>query len=421
MNILGPYARLRIYTSWKSYTWFFRDLFLGRFSKGGEVEKLERALVEKFDAGFAVCTPMNRVGLYLVIKNLIRPGQKVIMSPYNLADAVNMVVCAGGAPVFADIEQGSCNLDPAKVESLIDADTGAVIVTHLQGIRARVEEILEICRRHNLPLIEDAAQAFGASVNGKRLGTIGDVGIYSLGMYKNINSWYGGAVVSKNRELINKIRVELDQYPYQDPVFIFKKILKGLMTDLVTCPLLFRTVTFRIFRYGFLNKVNWINRRIESELDLRLKKHIPEYYLRRYTPFQARLILAQLGNVDRENEIRIKKAALYRTGLQDLSELVLPVCGENNACIYTVFPIQYRDRRKMLEWLMKNNRDAAGQHLKNCADLESFAPYYRDCPVARKVADEVICLPVYPRYPDSEIGKNIEAIRKFFTDRRQRE
>jgi len=415
MNIFGaPHPRSRIYTKPKSYWSFWSDLLLGRFKKGNDVQKFERALAEKFGVSEAVCVSMTRVGIYLVLKNLIKPGQNVIMSPYTVADVVNMVVLASGVPVFTDIEQRSCNLNPAEVAKLIDKNTGAVIATHLHGVGARIYEILALCRQHNIPLIEDAAQSFGGKAKGKRLGTIGDVGIYSLGMYKNINSWYGGAVVAKDSALLNKLRAELAQYDFQSPIFILKKMLKGLATDLLTYPLIFQPLTYWLFRYGFLHDIGWINRQVEIELDLELKKEMPANYLRRYTPFQARLALSQLNQIDADIELRAKKAALYRKELSGISELVLPPEENDSKYIYPVFAVQYQDRKKLLKWLMRQKRDVTAQHLKNCADLESFSAFYRDCPVARKTANEVILLPTYTRYPDSEIKKNIEVIRAFF-------
>jgi len=415
MNIFGaPHPRSRIYTKPKSYWSFWSDLLLGRFNKGNDVQKFERALAEKFGVPEAVCVSMTRVGIYLVLKNLIKPGQNVIMSPYTVADVVNMVVLASGVPVFTDIEQRSCNLNPAEVAKLIDKNTGAVIATHLHGVGARIYEILALCRQHNIPLIEDAAQSFGGKAKGKRLGTIGDVGIYSLGMYKNINSWYGGAVVATDSALLNKLRAELAQYDFQSPIFILKKMLKGLATDLLTYPLIFQPLTYWLFRYGFLHDIGWINRQVEIELDLELKKEMPANYLRRYTPFQARLALSQLNQIDADIELRAKKAALYRKELSGISELVLPPEENDTKYIYPVFAVQYQDRKKLLKWLMRQKRDVTAQHLKNCADLESFSAFYRDCPVARKTANEVILLPTYTRYPDSEIKKNIEVIRAFF-------
>ncbi len=413
--MFAPHPRFRIYTRPKSYWSFFSDLILGRLKKGSDVEKLERLLIEKFNVSEAVCVSMARVGIYLTIKHLIKPGQGVIMSPYTVADVVNMVISAGGVPVFADIEQETCNINPKEVERLIDDKTGAVLITHLHGAAAPAFEILEICRQHHLPMIEDAAQAFGAVLNGKRLGTIGDAGIYSFGMYKNINSWYGGAVVSDNENLINKIRQEVNQYNYQSSTFILKKILKGLLTDTLTHPFIFKPLTYWLFRYGFLHDIRWINRQVEIELDVKRRDVLPFHYLARYTPFQARLALAQLDRIDLENNVRVKKAEIYYEGLKDISGLVLPPkSNSSSANIYPVFAVQCQNRKKLLKYLMRQQRDVAAQHLKNCADLPSFSDFYQDCPNARKTANEVIFLPLYPRYPNSEIKKNIKVICSYF-------
>ena len=413
----APHPRFRIYTHLGSYTSLLIDLLFNRIIKGADVEKLEKAMAEKFRVSYAVAVPMARVGIYLTLKHLIKPGQGVIMSPYTVADVVNMVILAGGVPVFCDIEQKSCNIDSDKIERFIDVKTGAVLVTHLHGIGADIYKILQICRSHNLPLIEDAAQSFGGYQNGKRLGTIGDVGIYSFGMYKNINSWYGGAVVSENKVLIDKIKSELNQYNYQSGCFILKRMFKGLITDFLTLPFVFQSLTYWLFRYGFLNNIKWINKRIEMELNISRRDAVPPYYLVRLTPFQARLALKQLDKIDRENEIRIQKAALYYEGLRDISGLILPPEGNILSYIYTVFPVQYEDRKSLLKWLMFHKRDVAAQHLKNCADLPSFSVFYRDCPITRKTANEVILLPTYPRYPDTEIQKNIDVIRAYFKNR----
>ena len=410
----APHPRYRIYTNLKSYLSFLSDLILGRIKKGNEVEKLEKTIAGKFNVRYAVAVPMDRVGIYLTLKYLIKPGQEVIMSPYTIADVINMVICAKGIPVFCDIEQRSCNIDPNKIEQLINKNTGAILITHLHGIGAPTHKILTICHGHNLPLIEDAAQSFGSYEQGKRLGTIGDVGIYSIGMYKNINSWYGGLVVSNNKNLIDKIKSELNQYDYQDSKFIFKRMIKGLTKDIATIPILFRSLTYRVFRCAFLHNITWVNQLVEIELDLKLKNEIPPRYLRQFTPFQARLTLSQLDHIDTDTEIRIQKAKLYRAGLKDIPEIILPPEENDSTFIYPVFPVQYKNRKKLLRWLMLKNRDIAAQHLKNGADLESFKAFYRDCPVARKTANEVILLPTYVRYPISEVQKNIKIIQEYF-------
>lgn len=415
MNMSAPSARYRLYTFARSYLSLITDLVTRRFTKGDEVERLEREIARRFGVAYAAAMPMARVGIHLALKALIKPGQEVIMSPYTIADVVNMVISAGGRPVFADIDRHTTNILPSEVEKLIGPQTGAVLITHLHGIAAPAFEIRRICERHGVPMLEDAAQAFGGILDGKRLGTIGEAGIYSLGMYKNINAWYGGMIVSNNKDLIDSARREINRHGYQSSAFIFKRALKGLLTDVLTHPLLFRLITFWIFRYGYLNDVEWINKRVRTELDTRRHDTLPPHYLARLTPFQARLALSQLDRIDAANRERTARGALYRQTLAEIDGLIIPREAQGDSLdIYLYYPVQHEKRQQLIRWLMSNNRDVAAQHLKNCADLEDFSEFYRDCPNARATAAQVILLPTYPRYSRSEVEKTARAVRSFF-------
>jgi len=412
--MMAPNARYRIYTTPKSYSWALRDMLFGRVKKGEDVAAFEAKLCEYLGVSHAVCVPMARMGIYYALKGLISPGQRVIMSPYTIADVVNVVLSAGGKPVFADIERQTCNIDPREVERLIDDETGAVLITHLHGLAAPANDIRQICRRHNVPMLEDTAQAFGAMEHGKKLGTIGEAGIYSFGMYKNLNVWYGGAVVSDNKGLIERIRAEVASCEYQSTGFILKRIKQGLLTDVVTFPAIFKTLTYRIFRYGVLQDVEWINRKVRTELDTSRRDELPDHYRTRFTPLQARMALGQVDHIDTGNETRIRNAAAYTRGLEGIDGLMLPPSRADSSHIYSYYPIQCDDRDSLIRHLMLRRRDVAEQHLKNCADLSGFSEFYRDCLQARQTASKVILLPTYPRYSAIDIERNIEAVRAYF-------
>src|SRR5258705_1258220 len=164
MSGVAPMPRFRLYSRAGDYAAFLKDLLLGRLTKGDDVDRLERAIASWCGMRYAVCVPQGRVGVYLAVKAAITPGQKVVLSPYTIADVINMVICAGGVPVFADIERCTTNIRPEEVERLIDDETGAVMVTHLHGMACDIEQIAAICEEKNIPLIEDAAQSFGARV-----------------------------------------------------------------------------------------------------------------------------------------------------------------------------------------------------------------------------------------------------------------
>src|SRR5262245_2680094 len=172
----SPHPRYRLYTTWRSYA-----STLTRQSDA--IERFQNEVCRRFNVRAAVCVPMARTGLFLTLRETVKPGRKVIMSPLTIVDVVNAVLLAGGIPVFGDIVRESCALDPNCADSLIDAETDAILITHLHGESAGSHVFREICDRRGVRLIEDTAQAFGAIESGRRLGTIGDAGIYSFGFY----------------------------------------------------------------------------------------------------------------------------------------------------------------------------------------------------------------------------------------------
>ncbi len=411
---MQPLPRYRIYSRFRDYRAIASDVLTGRVGRGDGTRQLESAIERENDIAHALCVAKARVGIFVAVRALIEPGQKVVLSPYTISDVVNMVICAGGRPVFADLEPDTCNVDAADVERLIDGDTGAVMITHLHGLACDVERISEVCRQRGVPLVEDAAQAFGTRVAGRRVGTFGDAGIYSFGQYKNLNAFFGGMIVTPDPDLAGKLRAEIDGFLNQEISYYLAKVAAGVASDLATWPPLFKSLTYRLFRYGYLNDVALLNSQVTVDIDPQMKSDLPESYLRRMTPMQARIVLGQLPDVDDHIRARIAYAKLYHEGLSDIKELGLPPLRTDFSHTYTYFPVQADDRDKLLRHLMREKRDMAAQHLHNCADLPCFSEFYRDCPNARRTARSVILLPTYPRYSKADVERNIGSIRRYF-------
>lgn len=414
LNQIAPLPRLRLYTALSHYWNVFTDLLTGKAYQGDDLERLSGKLQTMLGMQQVVPMPLARVGIYATIKALIRPGQKVIVSPYTIADVINMVVCAGGVPVFADIERETCNIDAKSVEALIGPDTGAVMVTHFYGLMCDVERIAEICAKHGVPLVEDAAQAFGGRRNGRFAGTFGTAGIYSFGMYKNVNAFFGGAVATNDPALAERIRAEIAAWPYQGLGGYAKKVISAAIIDVVTHPLVFRIFTFWLFRWAFLNNVNAINNKLKIDLDPKLSRELPADYKIRMSPLQARLILEQLDGVDAKALLRRRAAKQWHEGLKDIPELIIPPLLEDGSHIYWYFPIQYEHRHKLVAYAMQHGRDITESYHRNCAALPCFSAFANPCPNAQKTADSLIYLPTYPRYSAEEIAKTIGVIRAYF-------
>ena len=163
------------------------------FCGGPYVKRLEKEWSQFYSVNYSIAMNSATSGLYAAIGALeIGYGDEVIVSPYTMTACAMAPLLYGAIPVFADIDQESGCLDPASVEMKISKNTKAIILVHQFGYVAEMTKILDIAKRHKLKVIEDCAQAHGAKYKNLFVGTIGDIGVFSLNVNKTIQSGEGG-------------------------------------------------------------------------------------------------------------------------------------------------------------------------------------------------------------------------------------
>lgn len=178
------------------------------FLGGPEVRAFETEWAAFFEVKHAIAVNSATSGLYCAAGAAgIGPGDEVIVSPYTMSASAVAPLVYNAIPVFADIERDYFCLDPDSVEACITDRTKAIIVVDIFGMPYDVDRINAIARKHNLLVIEDCAQAPGASYRGKPAGTLADIGVFSLNYHKHIHTGEGGVVVTDNDELADKIRL----------------------------------------------------------------------------------------------------------------------------------------------------------------------------------------------------------------------
>ncbi len=178
------------------------------FGGGAKVQEFERVWAEAYGFRHVVSVNSWTSGLVAAIGAVgIEPGDEVICSPYTMSASATCALFYGGIPIFADINPVNFCLDPVSIEARITPRTKAIVVVHLFGHPADMNPILDIARRHDLRVIEDAAQAPGVMYKGKPIGALGDIGGFSLNYHKHIHTGEGGMIVTQNDDLATRSRL----------------------------------------------------------------------------------------------------------------------------------------------------------------------------------------------------------------------
>jgi len=323
------------------------------FIGGPEVRAFEEAFAAYQGTRRAVGVASGTAAIFLILKALgIGPGDEVITTPHTFIATVEPVIELGARPVFVDIDPATYNLDPAGIEAAITERTKALMPVHLYGQMAPMDAILAVARRHNLPVIEDAAQAHGAEAEGQRCGSLGDIACFSFFPSKNLGCYGdGGMVTSNNAELLARVR--------------------------------------RLRDHGRVAKY----------------EHVELGWAYRLDALQAAVLSAKLPHLDAWTVARRRAARYYHELLAD-SPVSLPVELPGNRHVYHLYVIRVQERDALVEYLHMQGIGAS-VHYPLPLHLQ---PVYRDrgwgpgsFPVAERAAATVLSLPLYAEItPDQQ-------------------
>lgn len=337
----------------------------GEFILGKELQQFEKNFASYCNCKYAVGVANGTDALFLVMKALgIGNGDEVITAPNSFLATAGAVVAAGATPVFADVRD-DYNIDPNKIEEAITERTKAIIPVHLTGRLADMSTILDIAKRHGVYVIEDAAQAVGASYNGKRTGSFGTAGCFSFHPLKTLNAYGDGGAITT------------------DDTALYEKLMK-------------------IRNHGLKN-------RDECEL---------WGYNSRLDNLQAAILDIKLKHLDKWNMRKRRMAALYRRGLQGIKGVLkVPADAPGEEAVYHTFIIQCENRDELQQYLQKQGIETKVHypipiHLQKAA--VSLGYRKGDFPKAEAITKRILSLPIYPELLDADIETVCSRIIEFY-------
>jgi dTDP-4-amino-4,6-dideoxygalactose transaminase len=339
------------------------------FILGPNVKKFEEHIAEYCQTKYAVGVSSGTDALIIALMAAdIRPGDEVITTTYSFFATAGSIARLNAKPVFVDIDPATFNIDPAAVEKALTDKTKAIIPVHLYGQTADMEPILKIAEKHNLTVIEDAAQAIGSEYKGgRRAGSLGDMGCFSFFPSKNLGGFGDGGIVTTNNEALYEKLVYLRNHGAH-PKYYHKMIGGNFRLDAIQAVV----------------------------LDIKLK------YLDEWTAG------------------REANAEYYRKGIsaRELNAYVAaPTAQEGYRHIYNQFILRVQNRDALLEHLKRNNIGSEIYYPVTFNNQECFRylGYAKGAfPHAEKAADETIAIPIYPELTDAQKDYVLDTIRDFY-------
>jgi len=331
---------------------------------GPKVEELEKKIAAVSDCKFAVGVSSGTDALLISLMSLgIGSGDEVITTPFTFFATAGCIARVGAKPVFVDIDPKTYNINPALIEKAVTKKTKAIIPVHLYGQMADMGQIMDIAKKHNLYVIEDAAQSISSTYRGRKAGSIGTCGAFSFYPSKNLSGiGDGGMVVTNDEKLAVTMKVMRDHG--QNPTYYYNFVGGNFRLD----------------------------------------------------PIQAAALLVKLPHLDEWSAARRKNAEYYNKRFAGTA-IQTPYVRSDCVTIYHQYVIRAPNRDKLMEHLRENNIGCGiyypmPLHLQKCFGNLGYKK--GDFPESEKAAQEVLALPIYPELTDQMkdyvVGAALEAL-----------
>ena len=341
-----------------------------RLSLGPKLEEFERNIAEYVGAKHAIAVNSGTSGLHLCVKSLnLKSGDEIITTPFSFIASANVLLFENCVPVFVDIDARTLNIDAGKIEAAITERTKAIMVVHVFGRPSPMREIKQIAAKYNLKIIEDACEAIGAESENRRVGNLGDCGVFAFYPNKQITTGEGGIIVTDDEKIARECRMRRNQ--------------------------------------GRDAELGWFD-------------HAELGYNYRLSDINCALGIEQLKRIDEILSKREAAARKYHERLKGNPHLIIPdIEFEKGRVSWFVYVVRLREnftreqRDLVIEEMRKNGigcgRYFAPIHLQPLY-VNKFGYGAGDFPVAESVAERVIALPFFNRISDAQIDEVCEKI-----------
>lgn len=363
-----------------------------QYIMGENVKQFEKEIAEKIGVKHAITVGNGTDALIIALKSLgIKEGDEVITTDYTFFATAEAIRFVGATPVFCDVELDTYNIDPSQIEEKITDKTKAIICVHLFGNACKMDEINDIAKRHNLYVVEDAAQAINSQFNGKNVGNLGDVACFSFFPTKNLGCFGDGGMITTNDDDLATIIRALKVHGSGENGMKAYALLNDEEVEVVEQNSGDNTVYNPLKYYNYLIGHN-------SRLD----------------EIQAAILRIKLKHLDEYTENRRSISHGYIEALKDTS-LVMPTETDGGKHVFHLFILQSENREE-IESKLKEKGIVTGTYYKVPMHLQKAfndLGYKKgDFPNAEYLSERTFAIPLFPEMNDEEREYIINSIKE---------
>ncbi|MGZ8954508.1 MAG: DegT/DnrJ/EryC1/StrS family aminotransferase [Methylovulum sp.] len=378
--------------------------FLGSFfmplDDHHEIEKFEGKFAEYCDREYCVVFPFARTAIYFTLKNLNLPsGSEVILPPVTIKGIVDVILALDLVPVYVDWDIDTLNFQLDDLHRKTSPKTKVVVITTLFGLVPDMKVLVDFFRGKGIFIIEDFSQCLNGSFDGKRVGTFGDVGIYSCSSIKTLDTLGGGLAITSDTAMYDALKKSQAGLSPADRKFLIKKAWVNLVRNVATTRLVFSLAVFPLLQ---------IMRRFNPESTLKQTGSrnkdrlptLPKVWFSSYSSFQANIGLTHIDGVSASDQIRIDNANFLKARCDSDK---FPKTTECSANVYWQL-VMVQDPKKAQEVFARHGIDTATTSLELVAALEKY-PNKTMTPVAEKIYHNGIFLPCFPGLSKADLER----------------
>lgn len=392
-------------TTWRECLLVLWTIFWGRgVVNGKQIKEYEERFREYLGVKYSFSFGTGRMAFYSILKAMgIKKGDEVILPGYTCVVVPNAVIYCGGKPVYIDIDRKTLNIDASKIEKKITPRTKVIYAQHTFGSFCDMSFITKIAKKHNLQVVEDCSQAFGAEYAGRKLGTFGNAAYFTTEQSKIISTGMGGMAVTNNKELAVKIKQIQDQADFYE-----EKVVKKIALQIVLYWIFYHPLIYFFGKYilGALRQKKFF---LESTTKEEIDGKRPKEYPVRLSNIQAKIGLSQLENIDNNLNHRHKIARRYRDLLTRLNYEI----PENNDKFFNPSYVRYwflTERKEEFKEQFRGRGIELGEWFNSPLhpkkdNLEALFYERGSCPVAEYITEHNLNLPTHPKINQGDIDR----------------